>query len=379
MPYQFHVPGRIELAGNHTDHQHGLALAAAANGKACTINRQIHADAKPLEDGHIHIESEGFLPVDIVIREQEDLVPVKEEKGTTAALVRGVAAAYAKKMAEKGSDDVPHIPGFFAAIRTEVLPGSGLSSSAAFEILIGTILNSFSEAALTPLDLALIGQKAEVEFYGKPCGLLDQLTCAYGRCIAIDFCNPASPEVTEISYDFKKSGFCLCLVDCGADHAGLTKEYALVTKELADVCRIFGKSYLREVAEDTFYDHMNEVRELAGDRAMLRALHVYEENRRVSQMAEALGADDFPRYLRLVNESGASSYRYLQNIIPSGAVREQQLAVAYALAEKLLRGDGAVRPNGGGFAGTLEAYVPEERAEEFCAEMKRLLGTEVLI
>ena len=354
--YIFSAPGRTELGGNHTDHQHGLVLAAA-------VTLDTKAAAAENNDGCIRVISEGYAPVTVRLNELE-MQP--EERNTTAALVRGVAAGFLRR----GYG----VRGFDAYIVSDVLPGSGLSSSAAFEVLIVTVINVMSGGALSPAEIARIGQYAENEYFGKPSGLMDQTASAVGGIVAIDFADPGAPVITPVEFDFAECGYALCIIDSGADHAELTEEYAAIPNELKDVCRVFGKEHLREVDEHEFYARIAGVRSAAGDRAVLRAAHVFSENRRCAEETAALGNGDFERFLRLVSESGRSSWMYLQTVIPTGSTARQELAFALLLCGKLLGGRGAFRVHGGGFAGTVQAFVPEDMLEQFRAGIDAVLG-----
>lgn len=355
--YRFSAPGRTEISGNHTDHQHGCVLAAA-------VDLETTAEVTLRPDSIIRVASEGYAPVEIDLN---DLSVHAEEKNTTAALVRGVAAAFAQRGCK--------LHGFDAAVRSTVLPGSGLSSSAAFEVLIGTICNElFFDKKCSAIEIAQIGQYAENVYFGKPCGLMDQLVSSMGGLVYIDFADPAQPAAERVSFDFSHCGHALCIVSCGADHANLTADYAAIPDELARVCAVFGKTYLREVDEEDFCRQLPAVRAAAGDRAVLRAMHVYDENRRVRAEVQALRAGDFARFLALVNASGDSSWEYLQNITPAGAAARQDMALTLALCRRLLAGTGAVRVHGGGFAGTALSIVPEERIPCFTAGLERALA-----
>ena len=354
--YIFSAPGRTELGGNHTDHQHGLVLAAA-------VTLDTKAAAAENNDGCIRVISEGYAPVTVPI---DELEKHPEERNTTAALVRGVAAGFMRR----GYG----VRGFDAYVVSDVLPGSGLSSSAAFEVLIGTVINALSGGALSPAEIARIGQYAENEYFGKPSGLMDQTASAVGGIVAIDFADPGAPVITPVEFDFAECGYALCIIDSGADHAELTEEYAAITNELKAVCRVFGKEHLREVDEHEFYARIAEVRRAAGDRAVLRAAHVFNENKRCAVETAALDRGDFERYLQLVTESGRSSWMYLQNVIPTGSTARQELAFALLLCGKLLGGRGAFRVHGGGFAGTVQAFVPEDMLAGFRAGIDSVLG-----
>ena len=351
----FSAPGRAELCGNHTDHQCGMILAAS-------INLETVAAVRPREDRVVRLLSEGYPMCEVDLTR---LDPLEEEKETTTALIRGVAAGFQ----EKGIAPV----GFDACVCSNVLAGSGLSSSAAFEILLGTIENHLTGAELSAMDLAKIGQKAENRFFGKPSGLLDQAAAASGGVVFIDFAPGKEIKSEKIDVNFEDYGYALVVIDSGADHAGLTDDYAAIPKELHKVCAFFGKEVLREVKEQDFYEKLPEVRKAAGDRAVLRAMHIYDENRRVHMARAALQCEDIETFLHMVRASGRSSQLLLQNIIPARASDKQALGYALACAERLLDGAGACRVHGGGFAGTIQAFVPLESVDSFCAEMDRLL------
>lgn len=353
----FSAPGRVEIGGNHTDHQHGTVLAAA-------IDLATEADVQENGENVIRVVSEGYAPVEISL---SDLAARPEERNTTAALVRGVAAGFA----DRGC----MLRGFDAAVRSTVLPGSGLSSSAAFEVLLGKILNALCfDGRLDAVEIAKIGRYAENVYFGKPCGLMDQTASAVGGLVLIDFADPVQPRVQRIPYDISRSGYALCVVDSGADHAGLTEEYAAIPAEMHAVAACFQKTFLREVDEAAFYRSLPAVRRAAGDRAALRAMHFFSENRRAREEADALLRDDFSAFLALVNASGLSSALALQNITPAGETRSQALALTLALCRKLLNGEGACRVHGGGFAGTALAFVPNERLDGFMAGLRDVLG-----
>ena len=355
--YHFSAPGRTEIGGNHTDHQHGCVLAAA-------VDLETTAEVRLNGTNLIRVRSEGYPPFQVDLN---DLDIHSDEEGTTLALVRGVAAAFQERGAE--------LKGFDADIRSTVLPGSGLSSSAAFEVLFGTIFNElFFDGKLTAVEIAQIGQYAENVYFGKPCGLMDQMASSVGGMVYIDFADSREPKVLKLDVDLAKYGYGLCIIDTGADHADLTDEYAAIPRELAELCRCFGRDYLREIPREKFIQKLPELRGKVSDRAILRALHIYQENDRVNQQVEALHWDDFDAFLELVNESGRSSWMYLQNITPAGAVEHQEMAVALALCKMLLCGEGACRVHGGGFAGTIQAFVPLDRLTKFKQEIETYLG-----
>ena len=355
--YVFSAPGRTEICGNHTDHQHGCVLAAA-------VDLETVATVQVNESNLIEIQSEGYPLVTVDLN---DLTVREEEKNSTAALIRGVASAFVQRGAK--------LSGFRAEVRSTVLPGSGLSSSAAFEVLIGTILNElFFEKKLTAIEIAQIGQYAENVYFGKPCGLMDQMASSVGGMVYIDFEDPENPKVQKIDVDLATFGYGLCIIDTGADHADLTDEYAAIPGELAELCQCFGKKYLREIPKAEFVRKISEIRGKVTDRAILRAFHIYRENDRVRQLVEALRWDDIEAFLDLIKESGRSSWMYLQNITPAGAVQHQEVAVALALCETYLKGQGAFRVHGGGFAGTVQAFVPLDMLDSFKASIEEVLG-----
>lgn len=355
--YCFSAPGRTEIGGNHTDHQHGCVLAAAVDMKT---DAQVRLNGSDV----IRIDSEGYPIVEVNVNE---LAPREEEKNTTAALVRGVAARFA----EQGV----RICGFDAKVSSTVLPGSGLSSSAAFEVLIGRIINGlFGENRCNAIEIAQIGQYAENVYYGKPSGLMDQMASSVGGFVFIDFEDPTAPVVEKVDFDFEHSGYTLCTIDSNADHADLTDEYASIPADMKKVAKLLGKEVLRQVDEKTFYEMLPLIRKEAGDRAVLRAIHFFNENKRVQLQVSALRNSKFEEFLSLVNESGRASWMLLQNVIPVGYVAHQEMALTLALCSRLLEGKGAVRIHGGGFAGTALAFVPNEKFDAFKAGVEAVLG-----
>lgn len=354
--YIFSAPGRTEISGNHTDHQLGCVLAGA-------VELDIRAAVAINHDGIIRVLSEGHSIYHVDL---SDLSIHPEEKNTAASLIRGTAA----RIKELGHE----ITGFDAYVTSTVMQGSGLSSSAAFEVLIGTVLNGLCDCGLSPEEIAQIGQYAENVYFGKPCGLMDQMASSVGGIIGIDFEKKDEPKITALKFDFSRCGYDLCVIDSRASHADLTDEYAHIPEEMERVCALFGEKYLRRVDESEFYRRLAEVRAAAGDRATLRAIHVFEENKRVRAQIKALEQNDFDEFLRLVRESGLSSWRYLQNVTPAGRTENQELAFALCYAEKLLGGRGACRVHGGGFAGTMQAFVPHDMTEDFRREIDRVLG-----
>ncbi len=353
----FSAPGRTEIGGNHTDHQHGCVLAAS-------VDMDMIAAASVTEKGEICIKSEGYPMCSIDL---DDLSVKEEEKNSTAALIRGVAARFAALGCRVG--------GFQAVVKSSVLPGSGISSSAAFEVLVGNIINSlFFGDKVSAVEIAQIGQYAENVYFGKPSGLMDQTASSVGNMLTIDFEDTDHPVVKKLDVDFEKTGLALCIIDSGADHADLTDEYAAIPLELKKICQLLGKEVLREIPEEEFVAAIPKIRKEVGDRAILRALHVYGDNKRVPQQAKALEDGDIDTFLKLVKESGYSSWMYLQNIVPCGSKEHQEMGVALAMCDRFLQGRGAYRVHGGGFAGTVQAFVPEDMLEEFRKNVEAVLG-----
>ena len=353
----FSAPGRTEIGGNHTDHQRGRVLAAA-------VNLDTRAAVKVNGTDTIRVLSKGY-PLSIV--KLDELTPRPDEINTTPALIRGVAARFAQLGC--------HVGGFDAYVESTVLPGSGLSSSAAFEVLIGTVVNHlFFDGRVSQPEVAMIGQYAENVFFGKPCGLMDQTASAVGGMVTIDFFEKDHPVIESVDFDFASCGHALCIIDSRASHADLTDEYAAITQELKAVCAHFGKDVLTQIDPADFYAAIPALRESCGDRAVLRAMHFYNENARVPQQVAALQAGDFAAFLELVKASGASSYMYLQNVIPAGYKAHQDVALALALCEHFLQGKGAFRVHGGGFAGTVQAFVPFGLLDSFRAGIDGVLG-----
>ena len=353
----FSAPGRTEIGGNHTDHQRGRVLAAA-------VNLDTRAAVQVNGTDTIRILSKGY-PISQV--DVTELTPVEAEINSTPALIRGVAARFAQLGCE--------VKGFDAYCESTVLPGSGLSSSAAYEVLIGTIINGlFFDGRVSQPEIAMIGQYAENVFFGKPCGLMDQMASAVGNLVTIDFLDKDHPVIEPVDFDFASCGHALCIIDSQASHADLTDEYAAIPGELKAVCAQFGKEVLTQIDEKDFYARMPELRKTCGDRAVLRAVHFYQENARVPKQVAALKAGDFDKFLSLVKQSGYSSYMYLQNVIPAGYKAHQDVAVSLALCEHYLNGRGAYRVHGGGFAGTVQAFVPFDLLEEFKAGIDAVLG-----
>ena len=353
----YSAPGRTEIGGNHTDHQHGRVLAGS-------VNIDMIAAAAPNDKNQLRVQSEGY---DLCVIDLNDLEARKEEENTTASLLRGECAAFTQRGAT--------LTGLDVYISSNVPKGSGVSSSAAFEVLIGVILNDcFMAEKVSPIAIAQIGQWAENVYFGKPCGLMDQMASSVGNIITIDFASPAKPVVEPVAVDFSKAGLALCILDSGADHADLTDEYAAIPAECRAVAAVCGGEVLRDVPFETFLAKLPECRRQCGDRAVLRAFHVYADNDRVAKQVAVLRDGDFGTFLSLVNESGCSSWEYLQNVIPAGYKEHQEVGVTIAAAKHLLGGKGAVRVHGGGFAGTVQAFVPVEMLAEFKAGMEAILG-----
>ena len=349
----FSAPGRTEIGGNHTDHQRGRVLAAA-------VDLDTRAAVAANGTMTIRVLSQGY-PLCRV--ELTDLAPKKEEENTTAALIRGVAA----RLTELGCP----VEGFDAYVMSTVLPGSGLSSSAAFEVLLGTTMNGLFGGGLTNQEIARVGQFAENVYFGKPCGLMDQMASAVGGLVAMDF---GTGMVRPLDCDPGHWGHALCIIDTHASHAELTGEYAAVPAEMKAVAAYFGCGVLTEVDEEAFYAEIPTLRRSCGDRAVLRAVHFFRENHRVTDQWAALERGDLLGFLELVKESGRSSFQYLQNVLVSGSTAHQDMAIALALCEKYLGGRVACRVHGGGFAGTVQAFVPLDILEEFRAGMDQALG-----
>lgn len=353
----FSAPGRTELGGNHTDHQGGKVLTGSVDLDMLACVGENGTDT-------IRLYSQGYGMSSISCKA---LAPVECEKNRTAALVRGVLAGFAARGWR--------ISGFDAYIVSDVPGGSGLSSSACFEVLLGVIANErFCGGALQAVELAKIGQYAENVYFGKPSGLLDQMGCAIGGVAAIDFADPAQPQYRRIDLDLASAGYVMCMVDTGADHAGLTADYAAVPEEMRAVAAALGKDVLSQVEAPVFFDALPQLRARVGDRAVLRALHYFNECDRVERQVLALERGDFDAFLQLVAASGQSSFQYLQNVSTFRAPQKQPVAVALAVAGQLLRGRGAARVHGGGFAGAIQAYVPLDLLPAFQQGMEALLG-----
>ena len=366
----YSAPGRTEIGGNHTDHQHGEVLAASINDDAIAV-------AAPRGDTVIRVQSAGYPMITLPLPEDpEELSPLPEEKGTTQGLIRGVAAGLAARGYKIG--------GFDAYITSEVLGGSGLSSSAAFETVIGTILSGlYNDMGCDAVTIAKIGQYAENVYFGKPCGLMDQMACSVGSLCHMDFRDPEDPAIERIDFDLTEAGYDLCITDTKGSHADLTDDYAAVPQEMKAVAAHFHKEVLREVPEAEMTAAIPLLREKLGDRPVLRALHFYKENKRVHAETTALQTGDVRSFLRAVRASGDSSFKFLQNVYTVHDISHQNMSVALAVSESVLglsSGDislmetGVVRVHGGGFAGTIQAFVPVAKTEAYRAAMDALFG-----
>ena len=354
----FSAPGRTEIGGNHTDHQRGRVLAAA-------VNLDTRAAVRENGTNTIRILSKGYPMCTVTL---DTLVPQPEEINSTPALIRGVAARFV----ELGCP----VKGFDAYCESTVLPGSGLSSSAAFEVLIGTVINGlFFDGKISQPEIAQIGQYAENVFFGKPCGLMDQMASAVGNLVTIDFLDREKPVIKPVYFDFSACGHALCIIDSQASHADLTDEYAAIPGEIKAVAASMGKEVLTQIDEADFFAALPRLRKQCGDRAVMRCIHFYQENARVPLQVAALRNGDFDGFLQLIKQSGYSSYMYLQNVIPAGYKEHQDVAVALALCEHYLNGRGAYRVHGGGFAGTVQAFVPFDILESFRAGIDAVLGS----
>jgi galactokinase len=353
----YSAPGRTEVGGNHTDHNAGRVLAAA-------VDLDIIAVASPNHEGVVRVHSEGFPPTLVKLSQ---LGMIQAERYTATSLVRGVCARFQLLGYQVGGID--------AVVTSTVPRGSGLSSSAAYEVLMANILNHlYNQGALDPLSLAQIGHYAENAYFGKPCGLMDQTASAVGGFVTIDFKDFEHPLVRKVDFDFAASGYSLAIVDTAGDHTDLTAEYAAVEAEMKAVANALGGSVLREFSEGQVLEHIASLRKVAGDRAILRAIHFYRDDRRVVEQVAALEAGDFDSFLELVNDSGRSSWMLLQNCYPPNEVRRQGLTIALALSEALVKGRGAWRVHGGGFAGTIQAFVPDDLLPEYVKGMEAVFG-----
>lgn len=354
----FSAPGRTEIGGNHTDHQHGCVLAGS-------VNLDVISAARPNGTNTVRIQSRNYK-MDVI--ELDDLEIHEEQFDKAIALIRGVI----KKFVDLGYD----VKGFDAYTTSNVLKGSGLSSSAAFEVLVGTIINGlFANNEVNPVEIAKFGQFAENVYYNKPSGLMDQMASSVGSVVAIDFKSTEEPVVNKVEFDLQKHGHALCIIDSGADHADLTDEYAAVPADMKEIAQFFGKDYLREVDKGEFYANIKNIREkINNDRAVLRAIHFFDENERAQEEVAALQNNDFEKFKVLVKESGRSSYMYLQNVFAPSMPKNQAVSLTLALCDEILGDKGAYRVHGGGFAGTVQAFVPFDMLDEFKNRIEAVLG-----
>ena len=352
----YSAPGRSEIGGNHTDHQCGRVLAASINLDAIAIVAK--------KESGIVLKSEGYPMINVSLA---DLLPKKEEEGTSAGLIRGVAA----RLKEEGYE----IGGFEAYVTSDVLNGAGMSSSAAFEVLIGNILSGlYNEGKISPVLIAQAGQYAENVFFGKPCGLMDQMASSVGNLIFIDFADVKNPVIKKVNVNFEDFNHSLCIVDTKGSHADLTDEYAAIPEEMKRVAAYFGKEILKQVDKNEFYTNIPEIRKVAGDRAVLRAMHWFEETDRVIDQVNALEEENFEEFKKLIKSSGDSSFKYLQNVYSVKNLSRQEMAVGLALSDVILKGKGVSRVHGGGFAGTIQAFVPNDIVYIYKKNMEDIFG-----
>ena len=354
----FSASGRTELSGNHTDHNNGNVLTASINlDKLALVSKR--------EDNKIIVYTDGIDNPDSI--DINNLEIDKKEFGKSTALIRGVCAGLINSGYKIG--------GFTAFLNNKVLMGSGLSSSASFESLIGEILNAlYNDDKIEKTEIALIGQFAENIYFGKPCGLMDQMGCSVGGIISIDFKNPKSPQIEKVEYDFEKSGYALTIVDAKGDHSSLTEEYAAIREEMNAIAKYFSKEVCRDITKEELISNVPKIREKIGDRAILRAYHFITENERVINQINALKNNDIKKYLNLMNESGLSSFMYLQNCFSITSSKNMGVALALTLTKDFLNGDGACRVHGGGFAGTIQSLIPLNRVEEYTKLMDSIFG-----
>lgn len=353
----YSAAGRSEISGNHTDHQHGCVLAGSINLDAIGVVSK--------QENVIKVVSDSF---DIQAIDLNDLEKKEEEVGTSEALIRGVVY----KLKELGYE----IGGFKAFITSDVLMGAGLSSSAAFETIIGTIIDGlYNDMNIDMVTIAKVGQYAENVYFGKPCGLMDQCACAVGGLISIDFKDTTNPIVRHVDCDFSTFNHSLCIVDTKGSHADLTDAYGAVPTEMKEVAHYFGKEVLREVKEEDFYQNIDKVRTALGnDRAILRAIHFFNENQRVQDIVDDLNQGDFDGFKSLIQASGNSSYKYLQNVYADFDYKNQAISLGLATSERILKNHGVCRVHGGGFAGTIQAFVENDFVNTYKEEIEKVFG-----
>lgn len=351
------APGRTEICGNHTDHNNGKVLAASINLDAIAV-------AAKNDDNVINEKSEGHSLNTVDISE---LMPSEDMYGKSASMIKGVAAGL--------KNNGYKIGGFDACTTSDVMGGSGLSSSAAFEVLLGTVLSHlYNDGNIDAVTIAKVAQYSENVFFGKPSGLLDQMASSVGTFVTIDFESTENPVIKKVDFDFAKSGYSLCIVDTHGNHSDLTDDYAAVRGEMESVAKALGKNVLREISSDAFFSAIPEITGKVNDRAILRAVHFYNENTRVEKAVSALENNDFDAFKQVITESGFSSFLYNQNVFTPNNPTEQKLSLALCLSQQLLEGKGAWRVHGGGFAGTIQAFVPNDCLEEYRKTMDDVFG-----
>ena len=351
----YSAPGRSEVSGNHTDHQHGEVLAASINLDAIAIVKK---------NDVVRVVSDNY---DMITISLDDIAKKDEEEGTTISLIKGVLAG----LKDRGNV----IGGFDAYITSDVLIGAGLSSSAAFETVIGTIVSGlYNDMKVSAVDIAIIGQYAENVYFGKPCGLMDQMACSVGSLVHIDFADKENPIIDPVNVDFDKFGYSLCITDTKGSHADLTHEYAAVPQEMKEVATVLGKEVLHGTTLEDLLNNSDEIRDKAGDRAFLRAVHFVTENVRVQMAVSALRAKDFNKFLKMIKASGDSSYKYLQNVYTKQDVVHQNVSVALAVSDTILGNNGVCRVHGGGFAGTIQAFVKNDTVKEYKETLDSVFG-----
>ena len=353
----YSAPGRTEVGGNHTDHQHGEVLAAS-------INRDAIAVVRKTDSGVVRVVSGKNVIPDI---DTDDLDVKQSQKGTTTALIKGVLAGLRSKGFKIGSFD--------AYITSDVLIGAGLSSSAAFETLIGTVVSGlYNDMSIDAVTIAKVGQYAENVYFGKPCGLMDQMACSVGNMVHIDFKYPDNPEVEKVEFDFTKTGYSLCITDTKGSHSDLTSDYAAVPSEMKEIAKLLGHDVLRQVSLDDILSNINMLRQNAGDRAVLRAIHFTQETKRAGDEASALQSGDLWEFLKLVKASGDSSFKYLQNVYTNSDIEHQNVSLALAVSDTVLGNEEVSRVHGGGFAGTIQAFVKNENTKRYQDAMDNIFG-----
>ena len=353
----YSAPGRTEVGGNHTDHQHGEVLAAS-------INRDAIAVVRKTDSGVVRVVSGKNVIPDI---DTDDLDVEQSQKGTTTALIKGVLAGLRSKGFKIGSFD--------AYITSDVLIGAGLSSSAAFETLIGTVVSGlYNDMSIDAVTIAKVGQYAENVYFGKPCGLMDQMACSVGNMVHIDFKYPDNPEVEKVEFDFTKTGYSLCITDTKGSHSDLTSDYAAVPSEMKEIAKLLGHDVLRQVSLDDILSNINMLRQNAGDRAVLRAIHFTQETKRAGDEASALQSGDLWEFLKLVKASGDSSFKYLQNVYTNSDIEHQNVSLALAVSDTVLGNEEVSRVHGGGFAGTIQAFVKNENTKRYQDAMDNIFG-----